>query len=453
MKKSGSKDIAFLLKKSGIALTVKAGGMITQYIFIFTMAQLLGPGQLGSYTLAFTVVQLSSILALLGLDNLIIRKIAAARAAGNLTDLKQAYLTSRKITGITSLILAVLLYFASPFLANVIFRKPGMLNHLQFASIALPPFTWIVLHAAAFRGAKNMIGFTLFKTIIPLLNTALILIAFYSNSSITPVQGFTITVFIVSIGYFIVWNKFQSINEIDAGTQVEWRELIKQSLPMMITGSVFFILNWVDNLVIGIYRTETELGIYDTAFKISSASAAILMAVNAIQAPTFAEIHSQKDHQRLRKYVYNSTRLLFYATAPLTILLLIFPDWILSLFGKDFTPGAYPLQILAIGNFINCITGSVGILLMMTGYQLQYNRIIITAAVIGIGLNFLLVPILGIEGAAYSSTISKIIWNLWSVYFVYKNLGLVSIYLPGIKRPTSTTATEFNFKEKPENEQ
>jgi O-antigen/teichoic acid export membrane protein len=286
-----------------------------------------------------------------------------------------------------------------------------MLNHLQFASIALPPFTWIVLHAAAFRGAKNMIGFTLFKTIIPLLNTALILIAFYSNSSITPVQGFTITVFIVSIGYFIVWNKFQSINEIDAGTQIEWRDLIKQSLPMMITGSVFFILNWVDNLVIGIYRTETELGIYDTAFKISSASAAILMAVNAIQAPTFAEIHSQKDHQRLRKYVYNSTRLLFYATAPLTILLLIFPEWILSLFGKDFTPGAYPLQILAIGNFINCITGSVGILLMMTGYQLQYNRIIITAAAIGIGLNFLLVPILGIEGAAYSSTISKIIWD------------------------------------------
>jgi O-antigen/teichoic acid export membrane protein len=90
---------------------------------------------------------------------------------------------------------------------------------------------------------------------------------------------------------------------------------------------------------------------------------------------------------------------------------------------------------------------------MMTGYQQQYNRIIITAAAIGIGLNFLLVPILGIEGAAYSSTISKIIWNLWSVYFVYKNLGLVSIYLPGIKRPTSTTATEFNFKEKPENEQ
>lgn len=453
MKKSGSKDIAFLLKKSGIALTVKAGGMITQYIFIFTMAQLLGPGQLGSYTLTFTVVQLSSILALLGLDNLMIRKIAAAKAAGNVQELKQVYLTSRKITGITSVLLACLLYFLSPFLANVVFNKPGMLPHLQIASIALPPFTWMVLHAAAFRGSKNMIGFTLFRTILPLLNSLLILLAFYSNSNITPVFGFTISVFLISTGYFFVWRKFIAIDEIKNVSSGNWKSLVKESLPMMVTGSVFFILNWVDNLVIGIFRTEAELGIYDTAFKISSASAAILLAVNAIQAPTFAEIHSQKDHQRLRKYVFNSTRLLFYATAPLTILLLLFPEWILSFFGDAFRMGAFSLQILAIGNFVNCITGSVGILLMMTGYQIQYNRIIMTAAAIGIGLNFLLVPMLGIEGAAYSSTIAKIIWNIWSVYFVYKNLGIVSIYFPGIRRPSPTSENKFNFKEKPENEQ
>ena len=265
--------------------------------------------------------------------------------------------------------------------------------------------------------------------------------------------SFTISVILLSVVYFFAWKKYQEIDKIGTVDAGNWGSMIRESLPMMITGSVFFILNWVDNLVIGIFRTEAELGIYDTTFKISSASAAILLAVNAIQAPTFAEIHSQKDHQRLRKYVYNSTRLLFYATAPLTLALLLFPEFILSFFGEAFTSGSFALRILAVGNFVNCITGSVGILLMMTGYQIQYNRIIMTAAAIGIGLNFLLVPILGIEGAAYSSTISKVIWNLWSVYFVYKHLGLVSIYLPGLKRPSSNSENKITFKDKADHTQ
>lgn len=447
MGEAGSKDISYLLKKSGIALTVRAGGMITQYFFIYTMAILLGPGQLGSYTLALTVVQISSILALLGLDSLLIKQVAVARASGNMPDLKKAYLISRSITGITSLVLAILLYFISPFLAEYVFHKPGMTNHLQIASIALPPYTWIVLHAAAFRGAKHMVGFTIYRTIIPLLNTVVILIAWLSSSTITPIEGFTLAVFLVAATYIMSWKKFHSIDEIETGKSVDLKTLFQESLPMMITGSLFFILNWIDNIVIGIYRTEAELGIYDTAFKIGSASAAILMAANAIQAPTFAEIHSQKDHDRLRDYIYKSTRLIFYATAPLTVALLIMPQWILSFFGEAFISGAYSLQILAIGNFANCITGSIGLLLMMTGYQSQYNRIIMGAAAIGTVLNFILVPVLGIEGAAYSSTISKILWNLWAIYFVYKKLGIVSIYFPGIKRPAPNTEKKVPFNE------
>lgn len=430
------KDIGFLMKKSGIALTVRAGGMITQYLFIYTVAHLLGPGQLGAYTLSFTVVQLVSILALMGLDNLLIRKVAAGRAAENRVMVKEAYVVSRKVTAISSVLLALMLYFLSPLIAEQVFHKPWMAQNLSIASIALPPFTWIVLHAGAFRGSKNMIGFTLFKTIIPLINAILILVAYYSGAEkFTPIMGFTFTVFMVSAGYVIVWKRFSKLDDVSFTPAYTWQQMVNEALPMMITGSIFFILNWVDNIVIGIFQTEAEVGIYDTAFKISSASAAILMAVNAIQAPTFAEIHSQQDHQRLRRYVYRSTRLLFYATAPLTVLLLAFPELILSIFGKGFTSGSDALQILAIGNFVNCITGSVGILLMMTGYQVQYNRIIMAAAALGILLNVVLVPLIGIEGAAWSSTIAKIFWNLGAVIYVYRKLGIVSIYLPGLKRP------------------
>ncbi|MBK9318295.1 MAG: oligosaccharide flippase family protein [Bacteroidetes bacterium] len=83
------KDTNFLLKKSGIALTVKVGGIITQYLFVFTVARLLGPGVLGSFTLSFTVLQLLSILGLLGLDNLLTRKVAAAKAGNRPDEIKK----------------------------------------------------------------------------------------------------------------------------------------------------------------------------------------------------------------------------------------------------------------------------------------------------------------------------------------------------------------------------
>lgn len=434
----GKKDIVFLLKKSSIALAVKAGGMITQYLFLFTVARFLGPGVLGSFTLSFTVMQLTSVLSLMGLDNLIIRKVAAARAAGDLAAQHSAYRAALRITLYSSVALGVILYLSAPMLAEFVFSKPGLTDPFRTMSVALPFFVISTLHASAFRGAKNMLGFTLFKTLIPLLNTLIILGSWYLGSKADPVSGLTFSLILLGIGYMLAWRRFSGSSTISPDAAPPSMSMIREAMPMMITGSVFFILNWIDNLVIGIYRPEAAVGIYDTAFKIASATAAVLMAVNAIQAPTFAEIHSQGDRQRLSNYVFTSTRLLFYITAPLTLILLAIPELILSLFGEGFTSGSASLQVLAIGNFVNCITGSVGILLMMTGYQKEYNRIILSTAVLAVALNFLLVPAWGIDGAAISSTISKVIWNLASVLLVYKKLGIVSIYIPGITKHART---------------
>jgi len=203
---------------------------------------------------------------------------------------------------------------------------------------------------------------------------------------------------------------------------------------MMLTGSIFFILGWTDNLILGIFRSEEEVGMYDTAFKIAAASAIVLLAMNAIQAPSFAELHSKGDNKRLKNYVFNSTRLIFYATLPITLLILIFPVQILSIFGPAFSYAWPALCIMAIGNFVNCITGSVGILLQMTGHQRSYNKIITSTAIGSIALNILLIPYWGITGAAISSAIAKIFQNLASVIYAYRKMNIVSIYLPGIHK-------------------
>lgn len=442
-KRTAAKESSFLLKKSGIALTVKAGGMLAQYLFVFAVARLLGPGVLGSFTLSFTVLQLLSILGLLGLDNLLTRKVAAAKAADRPDEIKKAHLTAVKITTISSLLLSVLLFVCSEPLANLVFHKPQIAQHLRVMSFALAPFVLINIHAAAFRGMKNMIGFTFFRMAIPLFNVVFILISWYASVAISPAMGYSISCLIVMILYSIIWRRYSKAKETGPVESDSWKEMVNDSIPMMITGSIFFILNWIDNVIIGIYRTEAELGFYDTAFKIASASAIILMAVNAIQGPTFAEYHSKKDLSTLRRSIYTSTRLLFYTSLPFTLLIIAFPAWILSFFGKEFAQADTALILLAIGNFISSITGSVGILLQMTGHQRQYNKIILFAAITSILMNFILVPMIGITGAAIASATAKIIQNLGGTIYVYKKFGFLSIYLPGIPRPGASSLKEL----------
>ncbi len=430
-KKGNQKESSLLLEKGGIALSVKAGGMITQYLFVFVVARMLGPTALGSFTLSFTVLQLLAILGLLGLDNLLTRKVAAAKAADRPEDIKSAFITSIKITAISAVLLSFFLFIAAEYLANTVFHKPQLATHLKVMCFALAPFVFINIHAAAFRGMKNMIGFTLYKAIIPLFNVAFIFIGYYSALNISPTLGYMISCMLVMILYVIAWNKYSRLKTVEVIETTSMKEMALESLPMMITGSIFFILNWIDNLVIGIFRTELEVGLYDTAFKIASASAIILMAINAIQGPTFAEYHSKNDLSKLRESIFSSTKMLFYATLPFTILIIIFPEWILSFFGKEFEQASTALIILSIGNFFSSITGSVGILLQMTGHQKPYNTIILFAAFTSIILNIILVPRIGITGAAIASAAAKIIQNFAGCLYVYKKFGFLSIYIPG----------------------
>jgi len=202
----------------------------------------------------------------------------------------------------------------------------------------------------------------------------------------------------------------------------------------MLTGSMIFIMGWTDNIILGIFRSSEEVGMYDAAFRLSTLSAIVLFAINAIQAPVFSELYHKKEMGRLQQIIIKSNRLLFFTSLPLTLILCFFPDMILGFLGEGFRGAWLALIILSIGNFVSSISGSIGILLQMSGHQKQYNNIITSTAISSIALNFVLIPKYGLLGAAITSSIAKIIQNLLSVAYAKKYLGILSIYLPGIEK-------------------
>jgi O-antigen/teichoic acid export membrane protein len=430
----GDNDKKFLFKKSLLAFTVRGGGMLAQYIFIFFIAKFYGPKEQGSYTLAITILQLFAIFSQMGLDNRLIRITAANSSLSDHSIIKTTYLQSLRLTLISSVVWASIIWLAAPWIAGTFFSKPQLTDHIRIICFAFVPFVFIGLNSAGFRGFKNMTGFLAFKGLLPLI-AALFLLGFYFfKTGLGAVNAYAIATILVCIASFVGWFRFSKIKNQSFQPKLSAAEMLKESMPMMLTGSIFFILGWTDNIILGIFKSEEDVGMYDMAFKLSTLSAVVLIAVNAIQAPTFAELYSKGEMKRLQGFIFSSTKLLFYTSFPVTIILCLFPQEILGIFGPGFKAASTALIILAIGNFVNSITGSIGILLQMSGRQKQYNRIIMIAAGGSVLLNFILIPKIGIMGAAISSSLAKIFQNIASVIYARKNMGILSLYLPGIEK-------------------
>ena len=83
---------------------------------------------------------------------------------------------------------------------------------------------------------------------------------------------------------------------------------------------------------------------------------------------------------------------------------------------------------MLVGQIINAFSGSVGVIMQMTGRERLFQNILIVALIINIGMNFLLIPTYGIIGAAIASSASIVFWNLTSVAFIYKEHKVLTFF-------------------------
>ena len=127
--------------------------------------------------------------------------------------------------------------------------------------------------------------------------------------------------------------------------------------------------------------------------------------------------------ESVRKTALFSVRLLVVSAVPIVGAMLIFPGFLMGLFGADFAQGAQLLQILALGQFVNVITGSVGYLLMMTGHERDLRTSTLISGGLVVILTIILTQYFGVLGCAIATAISIAFQNLLAAYFVKKRLG------------------------------
>jgi len=76
---------------------------------------------------------------------------------------------------------------------------------------------------------------------------------------------------------------------------------------------------------------------------------------------------------------------------------------------------------------VNSAAGSVGMLLNMTRYERDTAKGLAVSAILNVVLNLLLIPLLGIIGAAIATAVSLITWKVLLWWVVRWRLGINSL--------------------------
>ena len=132
------------------------------------------------------------------------------------------------------------------------------------------------------------------------------------------------------------------------------------------------------------------------------------------------------------------------ASWPMYLVFAIFPAVVLGIFGSRYTAGAAALAVLSLAMLVNLGTGNVTVVLLMGGKS-SWGAINTGAAlIVNIGLNLLLIPHIGILGAAIAWGASIVVDNVAAMVELRWVLGL-AVFGPGYGLVVAVTVGCFGI--------
>ena len=208
------------------------------------------------------------------------------------------------------------------------------------------------------------------------------------------------------------------------------RQTLTQSLPLAGTVLATLATPWIMTLFLARFSNSADVGVFRVGLQFSLLLSFLLTAVETGMSPQIAALHSQGKLKDLLGATRQMTAILVVLGGIPSLILIVFAPQFLSILGPEFPQGATAMRILLAGQVLKLLSGPVGSYLVMTGLGRMSLINAINSAIVVLVLSALLIPILGIEGAAIAGAMSTVVRYvtatvvLWRVHGIFLPLGL-----------------------------
>ncbi|MFH2143976.1 MAG: oligosaccharide flippase family protein [Bacteroidota bacterium] len=198
------------------------------------------------------------------------------------------------------------------------------------------------------------------------------------------------------------------------------KEMIIYSFPLMFSYTSVILLNVSDRYILKELRDYSEVGIYTLGYRL--ASVVNMFVITSFQMGFIPIAFKMFDQKEAPRFFKKSLTYYVFIMMIVVLAMSLFSKEIIILFSSN---QEYYLAytIVPLIAFAFVFKGIQTILALGFHYVKKTSKIayiVIVAAVINIGLNFLLIPSLGIYGSALATIISSIIIVVMFYYFANK---------------------------------
>ena len=412
----------FLLKLLSTALTFVAAILI---------ARIVGSDGYGAYNFAISWIAILSMVGLFGMNKLIVREYARLET-DNATGLQRGLLRRADLIVISLSILVIgLIWSGAGQIKHLVVEEDStlLINSLLVALPLIPILALVRVRQAAMEAKRQAFLGNLPELLVnPVMMVMLVaggwflfqdeFSAYWAIAA--KVSAGVVTLMIVSI----IRRAYLPESVKQAKPQYETRKWLSSATPLMLISGLYIVNANTDVIMVGFLGGADATGFYSAASKGALLMTFVMLSVNKTLSPNFASLYKEGNIQKLQSVVTHSVRAVTLVSVLLMIGLVALGHWYLMIFGAEFTVAHLTLAILCFAKVFSGLMGPVGHLLIMTSHENIAAWNVGLAVIINIVLNYVLIPVWGIEGAAVSSLISFIVVNLLQARAVYKFTGL-----------------------------
>jgi O-antigen/teichoic acid export membrane protein len=398
-------------------------GLVAGVVSTLAIQVLLGrtllPGAFGLVTVAVQAAFVASAGGRFGMDMAAVRLVAIGRGADAVAHLRSLVERCALVAFAASVALAALIAATSP-----LYDRYGRLVALAAASL---PFIAV---ATVYLGATRGLGQMRQTLYVFWVGQPLLWLAFAGAALMA--GGEADAVVLAYVGSWVVaavaaralWRREARLFGGRAATSAEVRGALRYGLPRAPSALLAQTVFWADLWVLAAFEHGTALDAYAAAVRIAQVLLLFLTSLNLVFSPFAADLHARGQRERLQELFRRSTRWALAATLPVLVVLFVAADDVLHAFSPRFEAGEWALRILLLGQAMNVATGSVGFILIMTGFTGVdlVDNLLGTALLVGLAAA--LTAAFGIEGTATAAAVSVAALNVVRLVQVRRRIGI-----------------------------
>jgi O-antigen/teichoic acid export membrane protein len=438
---SGTGDSAVSGRIALFAFVIRILSAAIAYLSQVLLARWMGEFEYGIFVAVWVAAVILGGIACLGFQTGIIRFISEYRSSGEDDYLRGA------ITGALSwaVLAATLIAAVGSF---VIYLFPALFTNyfiipIYLAAICLPMLALQEVQDGVAR-AHSWAGVALAPTFIlrPILIIAamgLAILAGFPADAPTAMIATIFATYVASVSQFVAL--FKRLKQaVPPGPRkfipTKWLAI---TMPIFLIEGFYNLLTNVDILFVSHYMRPEKVAIYFAAAKTLALVHFVYFAVKAAAAHRFSHYRASGNRRRYEQFIQETVHWTFWPSLALALLMLIVGKYFLMLFGESFSEGESVIWILTIGIIARASVGPAESVLTMSGEQKACATVYATTLAFNLALNWNLIPIYGLNGAAMATSIAMVFEALALYFAARMTLGLHIFIVPSRKHTIPNT--------------